>query len=272
MVNLCIIGPNGQMGRAMTRLAALRKNVALAAAVGPKGRAYVGADLGDVAGVGKKLGIPVGDNLRQVIHECHVVADCTAPEVSMEMLDVCVKHKTAFVTGTTGFTDGQKQKIDAAGEKIPVIRAANTSKVIHILMDLLKQAVAMAGHQAQIDIMDYHGRSKPDAPSGTALELGELSAKKLGLAFPQCARFTAEQGPRPDGLIRFSSVRSGNIPSTHQVVLGFENERLELWHHAYNMDAFAGGMVDAAVFLADKPPELYDLHDALTTGAKSEES
>ena len=248
MTNLCIIGPNGQMGRAMTRLAALRKDVTLLAAVGPKGRDYVGADLGDVTGVGKKLGVQVGDDLGRVIDPCHVVADCTAPEVSMETLDVCRRSKTAFVTGTTGFTDAQKQKIDAAGDVIPVIRAANTSRVIHILMDLLKKAVAMAGEQAQIDIIDYHGRAKTDAPSGTALELGELSAKELGVAFPQCARFTVDQGPRPDGLIRFSSVRGGNIPSTHQVVLGFENERLELWHHAYNMDAFAGGMVDAAVF------------------------
>ena len=242
MVNLCIIGPRGQMGRAMTRLAAARENVAVTAAVGPRGRNYLGADLGDVAGVGKKLGVLVSDDLEQVIDKCHVVADCTAPEVSMEMLDVCMRRKTAFVTGTTGFSEAQKRKIDGAGDVIPVIRAANTSKIIHVLMDLLEKAVAMAGAEADIDIIDYHGRSKPDAPSGTALELGELTARQLGLPFPQSAQFTAGQGPRPKDCIRFSSVRGGNIPSTHQVVLGFENERLELWHHAYNMDAFAGGM------------------------------
>lgn len=264
MVNMIIAGPNGKMGRAMVALAARHPDIGIVGGVGPRGRDYIGQDIGLVAGVGKTLGSPVVDDLASIVNGCDVVLECTRPDVSLELLAVCREAGKALVTGTTGFNDDQRRTLRDASETIPVLLAANTSPAVHLLFDLLRRAVRVLGRKADIDVLDYHGAGKPDSPSGTALEIGALLAEELNTELGELAEYGAPTaGPRPPDRVRFHSVRAGGIPSSHRIVFGLPHERLELVHHAYSMSAFAEGMIRAGMFLRTQPPGWYDLSQAL---------
>ena len=266
MLKLVIIGPNGKMGRAMVKAAHNHADVRLVGAVGPRGRSYIGSDVGILVGLKSALGILVVDAIEAVVTNCDVVMECTRPEVCMQVLATCVAHRKAFVTGTTGFSDSQRQCLQDAGRSIAVLPAANTSRVVHLLFELIKTAVQTVGRTADIDIIDLHASTKSDAPSGTAREIGAIMAAELG-ASPMDVCVQNRNGVRPPGQIQFSSIRSGGIPSSHQIIFGFENERLELVHHVYNMDAFAEGMLAAALFIAGRPRGCYRLEQVFAASA-----
>ena len=267
MIRVVIIGPNGKMGRAMVKAAHKHADVRLAGTVGPRGRPYIGSDVGLLVGLGSALGTPVVDDIEAVVNACDVVMECTRPAVSMQMLEACLVHRKAFVTGTTGFSDTQRQSLRDAGGRIAVLPASNTSRVVHLLFQLIKTATRAMGRTADIDVVDLHASTKPDAPSGTAREIGAMVAAELGNgSTPMDAYGQDRKGARPPGRIQFSSIRSGGIPSSHQIIFGFENERLELVHHVYNMDAFADGMLAAALFIAGRPRGCYRIEEVFEPG------
>lgn len=264
MFKLLIIGPNGRIGRPIVQSGYQNPAVDLIGGVGPKGREYIGMDLGTLVGLGKNIGVKVVDDTRDIIEKADVVLDCTKPEVSLQVLTACLESKKAFVTGTTGFTDKESKELEAAGQIIPVLHASNTSHVAHLLFNLIGLVANQLGMEADIDIIEMHGNTKIDAPSGTAKEIGEIISKELGLNLSEIAEFgRMGKGLRPPHTIHFASIRSGEIPTTHKVIFGFENERLELTHHGYNMVPFAEGMIKAAVFISDKPPGCYDFKQVL---------
>jgi len=264
MVKVLIIGPNGKMGRAMVHSAHKNPNTLIVGGVGPKDREYIGMDLGALVGLGQNIGSKVVHDIGDIIEKCDVVLDCTRTEVSMQVLQVCMEYKRAFVTGTTGFSKAERKELKKAGKNIPVLHASNTSTIAHLLFYLVKIVAKEVGMKADIDIIEMHGNTKIDAPSGTANEIGEIISRELGLNLEKITEYGRKgKGMRSPHTIHFSSIRSGEIPSSHQVIFGFENERLELTHHAYNMNPFAEGMIESAIFINDKGPGCYDLNQVL---------
>ncbi len=266
MVKVLIIGPNGKMGRAMVSEAFQNPKIDLVAGVGPGNREYIGMDLGALVGLGRNINVMVSDRIESVISLCDVVVDCTQPAVSLQALAACKAHHKAFVTGTTGFSEDDIDEMKQAGEVVPVLHASNTSTVFRLLFRLIQEAATTVGKEADVDIIEMHGNTKSDAPSGTAKEIGKMIAQAMGLDLNDIAEYGRKGNRmRPLHSVCFSSIRSGGIPSSHQVVFGFQNERIELVHHAYNMGPFAKGMIKAALFIHGQDPGFYDFDQVLNS-------
>ncbi len=257
-----IMGPAGKMGRAMVAQADKRHNMELVGAVGPKGRDYIGQDIGVVCHLGKRLNIPVHDRLNAIIHQCDLVLDCTLPHVSMQALACCVTHRKAFVCGTTGFRDDQMKAFETAAKSIAVLMATNTSKMFNLLFELVKKVASQMGGNVDIDIIDMHDNKKLDAPSGTSKQIAEIISETLDYDRDDYTYGRNGMGTRKPGSIAFSSIRSGGLPGAIKVIFGYENERMELSAHVYNMGTYASGMIEAGIFLKNKKSGLYSLKDA----------
>lgn len=263
-MKVIVIGPRGKMGKLITQAAASREDMQLVAGIGPKGREYIGQDLGTAAMLGRELGVPVVDNLENVIEDCDVIIDFTMREVSMEVLKLAVTYKKALVCGTTGFNEEEIQCFHKASEKIPMLYAANTSKLVNIMNKLLELVTLAVGNDLDIEILEMHDQWKKDAPSGTSKEMGEIMAHALGKELSDIARYGREgEAPREKGTITYHSLRAGNIPSSHTVYFGGMGERLEITHHSYNWECFARGACDCAVYLYDKEPGFYTIKNVL---------
>lgn len=263
-MKLIVVGPRGKMGKLITQIAADRDDVELVAGVAPKGRDYIGKDLGQAAMTGADLGVPVVDDLSSVIDDCDVIIDFSTKEMAMEVLTLALAHKKALVCGTTGFTPEEMQRFRDAGKEIPMLYAANTSKLVNVMNKLLEVAAAVIGEEADIEILEMHDQWKKDAPSGTSKEMGEIMAHTMGKELADIAVY-GRQGvsPREKGTIGYHSLRAGNIPSSHTVYFGFMGERMEITHHSYNWECFARGACDCAVFLAGKEAGFYTIKDVL---------
>lgn len=263
-MKVMVIGPRGKMGKLITQVAAGREDMELSAAVGPKGRDYIGKDLGAVAMVGCDLGIPVTDNLEEVIDTCDVIIDFSTKEMAMQVLDAAIAHKKALVCGTTGFSPEEMQRFRDAASEIPMLYAANTSKLVNIMNKLLEVVTTTLKDEIDIEILEMHDQWKKDAPSGTSKEMGEIMAHALGKELKDIAVYGREgASPRESGTIGYHSLRAGNIPSSHTVYFGGMGERLEITHHSYNWECFARGACDCAAYLADKEPGFYTIQDVL---------
>lgn len=263
-MKVIVTGPRGKMGKLITQMAAEREDLELVAGIGPKGRDYIGEDLGQIAMTGKNLGVPVVDDLESVIGQCDVIIDFSTKEMAMEVVDLAVKYGKALVCGTTGFTAEEFAKFEEAAEQIPMLYAANTSRLVNIMNKLLEIAAKAAGDGADIEILEMHDQWKKDAPSGTSKEMGEIMAHARGQELDDIAVYGRHGvSPREKGTIGYHSLRAGNIPSSHTVYFGCMGERLEITHHAYNWECFARGACDCAAFLQDKPAGFYKIQDVL---------
>ncbi len=263
-MKVVVIGPKGKMGRLITQVAAAREDMELAAGVGPAGRDYIGMDLGIAALVGRELGVPVVDDLEDVIEKCDVVIDFSTKENAMKTLELAVRYKKGLVCGTTGFSGEEMERFQKASGEIPMLYAANTSKLVNVMNKLLELAASAMGEEADIEILEMHDQWKKDAPSGTSKEMGEIMAHAIGRRLSDIAVYGREgEGLREKGSIGYHSLRAGNIPSSHTVYFGFMGERLEITHHSYNWECFARGACDCAAYLADKGPGFYTIRDVL---------
>lgn len=249
MIKIVITAPRGHMDKLIVEAAAKRNDIKIVGGIGTPGRDYIGKDIGIVAGLGEELGALVYDDIEQIIEDCDLVVDFSAVELSMKMLDACLKHGKAFICGTTGFSEEQTAALLAAGEKIPMMKAANTSYVVNVMRKLLGQAAAMLGDKCKIEIIEMHSETKLDAPSGTAIEMAEEMA--------ECA------SDKDYNDIAFHSIRAGNTPSTHRVIFGCMGEKMEISHDAYDWRCYAEGACDAVSFMADKGPGLYTMEDVI---------
>lgn len=263
-MKVIVVGPKGKMGKLITQIAASREDMELVAGIGPRRRDYIGADLGTVAMTGSELGVPVTDDLESVIDNCDVIIDFSTKEMAMEVLDLAIAHKKALVCGTTGFTPEEMQRFSDAAKDIPMLYAANTSKLVNIMNKLLELVTSTLKDEIDIEILEMHDQWKKDAPSGTSKEMGEIMAHALGKDLSDIAIFGREGvSPREPGTIGYHSLRAGNIPSSHTVYFGGMGERLEITHHSYNWECFARGACDCAAYLADKGPGFYTIKDVL---------
>lgn len=266
MVKALINGPKGNMGQEIIRIAYGKPEIEIVGGVGPVGRDYIGKDLGILLGLGDAIGAKVYDNINHIIHKCDIVIDCTRPEITMNILNVCIKNNKALVIGTTGFSDNEKKMIREAGEYIPILLASNTSKMAHVFFYILKILSKSVGKKADIDIIDIHGNKKLDAPSGTAKEIASIIADELNLELEKVAEYGRKgKGVRPAQSICFHSVRTGNYPTSHKVIFGFQNEKIELHYDGYNMHSAAEGIVDAVLFIYDKEPGFYTIEQVFST-------
>lgn len=262
-MKVIVIGPRGKMGKLITQAAAQRADMTLVGGVAPKGRGYVGKDLGEAAMLGERLGKPVCDDLEEIIEDCDVIIDFSTRETSMEVLDTARRYKKALVCGTTGFSEEERRRFVQAAGEIPILYAANTSRMVNVMRKLLEVAVQLLP-DADIEILEMHDQWKMDAPSGTSRELGEAMAKALGKKWEEMAVFGREGvSPREKGTMGYHSLRAGNIPSSHTVFLGGMGERLEITHHSYNWECFARGACDCAAFLEGKPAGYYTIEDVI---------
>lgn len=262
MLRIAVTGAAGRMGRAIIAATHEDNASSLAAAILRPGNADVGCDAGQLAGIGD-IGLPVSENLAHA--EFDLLIDFTSVESTLAHLDYCVEQNKRIVIGTTGFDQSQLNSIQQAAAKIPVVLAPNTSIGVNLCFSLLRKAARVLGDQADIEIIESHHRNKIDAPSGTALRMGEVVASTLNRDLSQCAVYGREgQGEvRNQQTIGFSTIRAGDIVGEHTVLFATEGERVEISHKASNRSIYANGALRAAQWLSQQASGLYDMEDVL---------
>jgi 4-hydroxy-tetrahydrodipicolinate reductase len=238
--------------------------VTLGAATERADSSVIGSDAGELAGLGK-LGVAVVADLAAVSNDFDVVIDFSQPSVTLANLAVCREAGKALVIGTTGFSDEQRRQIEAAAATIPVVMAPNMSVGVNLCFKLLEMAARVLGDDVDIEIIEAHHRDKVDAPSGTALRMGEVVATTLGRDLKECAVYGREGigGPRQRKTIGFETIRAGDIVGDHTVLFATTGERVEITHKASSRMTFANGAVRAAQWLHGKSSGLYDMQDVL---------
>ncbi len=249
-IRLAIVGAPGRMGRNLIQAAHQAEGVAVGAALARSGSSLLGTDAGELAGIGK-TGVTVTDDLLKVVDDFDVLIDFTRPEGTLEYLAFCRQHQKAMVIGTTGFDDAGKAAIRAAAEEIGIVFAANFSVGVNLMLNLLQQAASVMGEYADIEIVEAHHRHKVDAPSGTALAMGEAIADAMEWKLEDHAVYAREghTGERKPHTIGFATVRAGDIIGEHTALFADIGERIEISHKASSRMTFAKGAVRAAVWV-----------------------
>ncbi|MGB5450532.1 MAG: 4-hydroxy-tetrahydrodipicolinate reductase [Sedimenticolaceae bacterium] len=264
MIRVAVVGAAGRMGKTLIEAVTAADGVTLAAATELPDSTLIGVDAGELSGVGK-LGVLISHSLTKVIDDFDVVIDFTGPAATMVHLDVCRKHGKAMVIGTTGLTDEQKGRISAAADDIGIVFAPNMSVGVNLCFRLLELAARVMGDDADIEIVEAHHRHKVDAPSGTALRMGEVVAKALGRDLKEVAVYGREgqTGARDPETIGFETIRAGDVVGEHTVWFATEGERVEITHKASSRMTFARGAVRAAGWLKGRSKGLFDMQDVL---------
>ncbi len=264
MLNIAVTGAAGRMGRALIAACDLNENTQLSAAIERPGNTLVGSDAGDLAGLGP-LNVKVSDDLESVVDFFETLIDFTSPESTLQNLETCVKHGKNIIIGTTGFDDAGKQKISEAANSIAVVFAPNMSVGVNLCLKLLDMAARILGDDVDIEVVEAHHRHKVDAPSGTAIRMGEVIANALGRDLAECAVYGREgiTGARDRNTIGFETIRAGDIVGDHTVLFAADGERVEITHKASSRMTFANGAVRAANWLQQQPAGLYDMQNVL---------
>lgn len=261
---VAINGAAGRMGRELIVACARRDDLELVAAFGSPGSDSLGLDAGRLAGVAE-IGVELASSQTMAHVAFDVLVDFSLPEPSIEALAACRHRGAAMVIGTTGYSREQQAEIDAAAADIAIVQAPNYSAGVNLSFDLVRRAAAALGDDFDIEIIEAHHRHKVDAPSGTALKLGEVAAEATGRSLEECAVYARQghTGARDRATIGFSTVRGGDIVGEHTVLFAGDGERIEITHKASSRQTFAGGAMRAAGWAADQPPGRYDMADVL---------
>ncbi len=262
-----VTGAGGRMGRTLIEAIAAADDLELSAALERADSSLQGADAGELAGLGQ-LGVAVSSDVAGA--DCDVLVDFTLPDASLAHVDACVAAGRAIVIGTTGFTEGQLGRIEQAAAAIPVCKASNFSTGVNLCFKLLELAAEVVGEDSDIEIYEAHHRHKVDAPSGTALSMGEVVANTLGRDLSKVAVYGREgqTGARDRDTIGFATVRAGDIVGDHTVTFAADGERVEITHKASSRMAFARGALRAAGWLQGREPGLYNMQDVLGLSTK----
>ena len=263
-LRIAVAGAGGRMGRQLIQAVNNASGVVLGAALERSGSSLVGTDAGELAGIGA-IGVQVSDNLDAVKDHFDLLVDFTRPEGSLQYLAFCVANQKKIVIGTTGFDDAGKQAIQQAAEKIGIVFASNYSVGVNLVFKLLEKAAKVMGDYCDIEVIEAHHRHKVDAPSGTALSMGEHIAKTLGRDLKTHGVFARDgiTGERKRDEIGFATIRAGDVVGEHSVWFADEGERVEIAHKASSRMTFANGAVRAAKWLQAKPHGLFDMTDVL---------
>ena len=252
------------MGRSLVEACHTVPGLSLAAAIERPGSTVVGADAGEVAGIGR-TGVIIADDLAKVGDAFDVLVDFTRPEVTLSYLSYCRAAGKHMVVGTTGFSAEQRQRFTEAGADIAMVVAPNMSVGVNLCFKLLETAARVLGDEVDIEIVEAHHRHKVDAPSGTALRMGEVVAAALGRDLKTCAIYGREgiTGERNRKTIGFATVRAGDIVGDHTVLFAGLGERVEITHKASSRLTFANGALRAAHWVMNRSSGLYDMQDVL---------
>ncbi len=263
-IRIAVTGAAGRMGKTLIEAVANTDGAELSAAIERPDSSLIGADAGELAGVGKNGVLLVGD-ISSVLDQFDVLIDFTAPVATELNARACAEAGNKMVIGTTGFTPAQKDTVLAAADKTAVCMASNFSTGVNLCFKLLELAAEVLGDDSDIEVYEAHHRHKVDAPSGTALSMGGVVAKTLGRDLNEVAVYGREgqTGARDDKTIGFATVRAGDIVGDHTVMFAAEGERVEITHKASSRMSFARGAVRAACWLADKDCGLFDMQDVL---------
>ena len=263
-IAIAIVGAAGRMGRMLVQTVHAETGVSVAAAVEREDNPLVGADAGTVAGIGE-IGVTIGSSLERALAVSAACIDFTLPEPTVEHAGTCRAQRRAMVIGTTGLTREQLAIVENAASDIPIVHAPNMSVGVNLCFKLLDVAARALGDSVDIEIIEAHHRNKVDAPSGTAVRMGEIVAAALDRNLADCAVYGREghTGVRDRRTIGFETIRAGDIVSEHTVMFAGEGERIELTHRGTSRANFAAGAVRAARWAARRPPGLYDMQDIL---------
>ena len=264
MVKAIVTGVAGRMGGRIVHMMEAAAGIQLVGAVEPPGHAAVGKDVGEVVGLPAK-GVKVVDSLDQVLPQAEVVIEFTHPEPSLAHLRAVADAGKAMVLGTTGFSPPQIAEIQALASRAHLVFAPNMSVGVNLMFKVVADIARVLGDSYDVEIVEAHHRLKKDAPSGTAIKLGQVIAHALGRELEKTGVYARHGiiGQRTDKEIGIQTVRAGDIVGEHTVLFGGMGERLEIIHRAHSRDNFARGAVRAAAWIVAQPPGLYDMQDVL---------
>jgi len=263
-VRMGVMGCAGRMGRMLVAEIAGAEGCAVSGGTVSPGSAGLGQDVGELAGVGRS-GLAAGGDAEALIRASDVLIDFTKPEATAAHAAFAASHGKPIVIGTTGLGAEHEAAVRRAGERVPIVYAANTSLGINLLLGLVEQVAQRLGADWDIEIMEMHHRGKVDAPSGTALALGRAAATARGAGLDEVAQRGRDgiTGPRQSGAIGFTALRGGDVVGEHHVIFAAPGERLELVHRATNRGIYAKGAIRAARWLIGRPPGVYGMKDVL---------
>ncbi|GJD95758.1 4-hydroxy-tetrahydrodipicolinate reductase [Methylobacterium iners] len=263
-MRLVVVGADGRMGRMLIRAVAEAEGCTLSSAIEREGSAALGQDAGTLAGIGA-LGVPVTDDPLPAFAATDGVLDFTTPAATTFFAELAAQARIVHVIGTTGLAEPDLAKLAAAARHARLVRSGNMSLGVNLLAGLVRKVAAALGPDYDIEIVEMHHRMKVDAPSGTALLLGEAAAEGRGVALSETRVSTRDghTGARRPGDIGFATLRGGSVVGDHSVILAGPGERITLSHHAEDRTIFARGAVRAARWAFDRPPGLYGMADVL---------
>lgn len=265
MLNVAIVGAAGRMGRTLVEAVNQNGNtMRVSAATVLADDPALGVDIGLLA-IGAAIGVEAVAELEPGVADFDVLIDFTSPEATMKHLALCQASNKAMVIGTTGLSSDQQQAIQAAAKNIPIMFAPNMSVGVNLCLKLLQEAARVLGDDVDIEITEAHHRYKKDAPSGTALKMGEVIADTLDRDLEECAIYGREGvgEERDRKTIGFTTIRAGDIVGDHTVTFAGLGERVEITHKASSRMTFASGAVRAAQWIAGKDAGLYSMQDVL---------
>ncbi|GAB3539335.1 4-hydroxy-tetrahydrodipicolinate reductase [Noviherbaspirillum agri] len=262
-LKIAVAGASGRMGRMLIESIQNAEDMTLAGALDVAASPGIGTDA--AAFLGKPTGVPIESDLAKGLANAQFLIDFTRPEGTLKHLEYCAAHGIKLIIGTTGFDDADKAAIAAAAQKTAIVFAPNMSVGVNVTMKLLEMAAKNFSHGYDIEIIEAHHRHKVDAPSGTALKMGEVVAGALGRDLKDVAVYAREgvTGERDPSSIGFATIRGGDIVGDHTVLFAGIGERIEITHKSSSRVSYALGSLRAARFLADKATGLYDMHDVL---------
>ena len=263
MYRVCVAGASGRMGQMLVDAVRHSGDCVLSGALDIAASPAIGQDAG--APSGQPTGVAITADLATGLAGSQFLIDFTRPEGTLAHLQECVKHGVNVVIGTTGFTEAQKAEIAEAAKRIAIVMAPNMSVGVNVTLKLLEMAAKALSTGYDIEIIEAHHRHKVDAPSGTALKMGEVIADALGRDLKDCAVYAREgvTGERDPSTIGFATIRGGDIVGDHTVLFAGTGERIEITHKSSSRATYSQGSLRAVRFLADKPNGLYDMFDVL---------
>jgi 4-hydroxy-tetrahydrodipicolinate reductase len=262
-MHIAVAGASGRMGRMLIEAIGQAADATLAGALDVAAAPGVGSDA--AAFTGQPCGVAIASDLATGLAKAQFLIDFTRPEGTLKHLEYCAAHGIKMIIGTTGFDDAGKAAIEAAAARTAIVFAPNMSVGVNVTLKLLEMAAKSFSEGYDIEIVEAHHRHKVDAPSGTALKMGEVIADALGRDLSQCAVYGREgvTGERDPSTIGFATIRGGDIVGDHTVLFAGIGERIEISHKSSSRVTYAHGALRAARFLAGKQTGLYDMQDVL---------
>lgn len=264
-MKIAVTGAGGRMGRTLLALIHATPGAVIAGGIEAKGSPHIGTDLGTLAGLAEPIGMTASDDALSIIKDADALIDFSVPAASVEFAGLAAQARIVHVIGTTGLSEGDEARISAAARHATIIKAGNMSLGVNLLASLVRQAARALDPSWDIEVVEMHHRHKIDAPSGTALLLGEAAAEGRNITLKDNAERGRDgiTGARKEGAIGFAALRGGSVIGEHEVIFAGPSERIVLSHIAEDRGIFARGALKAAMWGQGRGPGLFDMADVL---------